>query len=74
MHFDRAHADFQDCRNLTVRLPARHERKDVTLPRREEVGVAFLLQGLDFVDQAVFSLIINRSSSTHASLATYESL
>jgi hypothetical protein len=43
VHFDRAHADLQHLCNLTVRVPDRHQAKDVTLPRREEIGVVLFL-------------------------------
>jgi hypothetical protein len=43
VHFNRAHADLQYLRNLTVRVPDRHQAKDVTLPRREEISVDLFL-------------------------------
>jgi hypothetical protein len=43
VHFDRAYADLKHFRNLTVRVPDRHQAKDVTLPRREEIGVDLFL-------------------------------
>jgi hypothetical protein len=43
MHFDRAYADLQYLRNLTVCVPDRHQAKNVTLPRREEIGVDLFL-------------------------------
>jgi hypothetical protein len=43
VHFDRADADLQHLRNLTVRVPDRHQAKDVMLPRREEIAVILFL-------------------------------
>jgi hypothetical protein len=48
MHFDCSHTYLQHFRNLTVRVPDRHQAKDVTLPRREEVSVDLFLYRLDF--------------------------
>jgi hypothetical protein len=52
MHFDCSHTYLQHFRNLTVRVPDRHQAKDVTLPRREEISVDLFLYRLDFSAQS----------------------
>jgi len=52
MNFDRADADLQHLRNLTIRVSNRHQAKDITLPGCEELAIELFLWQLDFSVQS----------------------